>query len=151
MFCPNCGANNADTATICVQCNQPFPQSSSAPLPPGMPPAPPIGIPGTPGAPTIASVPNYLVQSIILTVVSLMCCGLTCFFGIPPLALSIVALIFSTQVNSKLGANDLAGAQAASKYAKLFNWISLGLMVGVIVLYSLLIFFGAISNYWEHR
>jgi len=156
MFCPNCGANNADTASVCVQCNQPIPQFSSAPLPPEPPPAPPVSVPGasvTPAAssPAMASVPNYLVFSIIQAVVSLMCCGLTCGIGLIPLALAIVALIFSAQVSSKLGANDVAGAQAASKNAKLFNWITLGLLIGVAVVYGLLVFFGAVSNYWEHR
>ncbi len=154
MFCPNCGANNADTATVCIQCNQPIPQFSSPPEPPPpMPPAPVPAAPVTPSAPppTIASVPNYLVHSIIQTVVSLMCCGLTCGVGLIPLVLAIIALIFSAQVNSKLGANDVAGAQSASKTAKLFNWIALGVLVGVVVVYGLLVFFGAISNYWEHR
>jgi hypothetical protein len=155
MFCPNCGANNADTATICVQCNQAIPLLSSTPEPPP-PPATPTGVPdapATPGAPPpkIADVPNYLVFSIIQTVVSLMCCGLTCGIGFIPLALAVIALIFSIQVNSKLGKNDLAGAQASSKNAKLFNWITCGLLVGAIVLYFLLVFFGAMSNYWEHR
>jgi len=118
-----------------------------------MPPAPVPAAPVTPSAPppTIASVPNYLVHSIIQTVVSLMCCGLTCGVGLIPLVLAIIALIFSAQVNSKLGANDVAGAQSASKTAKLFNWIALGVLVGVVVVYGLLVFFGAISNYWEHR
>ena len=80
-----------------------------------------------------------------------MCCGLTCGVGLIPLVLAIIALIFSAQVNSKLGANDVAGAQSASKTAKLFNWIALGVLVGVVVVYGLLVFFGAISNYWEHR
>jgi len=81
----------------------------------------------------------------------MVCCALTCGFGFPAFALAIVALIFSAQVNSKLSANDLAGAQAASKNAKLFNWIALGLLLAGVLLYCLLLFFGAISNYWERH
>jgi hypothetical protein len=153
VFCPNCGANNPDTAVVCTQCNQPIPQFSSTPQPPQPPQAPPPVAPAAPGAPAprIADVPNHLVQSIILSVFSLTCCGLTCGFGFPAFILAIIALIYSTQVNTKLGMNDVVGAQAASKNAKLFNWISLGLLSAAILVYCLLLFFGAISNYWEHR
>jgi len=157
VFCPNCGANNPDTATVCAQCNQPIPQfSSTPPTPPAHEATPQASVPGVPGVqstptPRPPDVPNYLVHSIILAVCSMVCCALTCGFGFPAFALAIVALIFSAQVNSKLSANDLAGAQAASKNAKLFNWIALGLLLAGVLLYCLLLFFGAISNYWERH
>jgi hypothetical protein len=155
VFCPNCGASNPDIATVCGQCKQPIPQfSSTAPVPPA-PQAPPPGVPGEmgiPGAPArIADVPNYLVHSILLAVFSLLCCVSTCGFGIPALALAVVAIVFSTQVNSKLGANDVAGAQAASKNAKLFSWISFGLLMGAFVIYIILFFLGMVSNYWQRH
>lgn len=153
MFCPNCGANNPDTATVCPQCNQPIPQFASTPAPEAQSPTGTPEVPGSPPVPVAktADVPNYLVHSIILSVCSLVCCGLTCGFGFPAFALAIVALILSAQVNSKLGANDIAGAQAASKNAKLLNWIAFGLLVAAVLVYCLLLFFGAISNYWERR
>ena len=154
MFCPNCGANNPDTAAVCAQCNQPIPQFSSTPQPPQPPQAPsPVApaAPGMPGAPApkIADIPNYLVQSIIMTVLSFF--GLCCVFGILALPFAIIALVYSTQVNSKLGMNDVVGAQAASKNARLFNWISLGVLVACMLLYFLFVFLGVMSNYWEHR
>jgi Interferon-induced transmembrane protein len=60
-----------------------------------------------------ATVPNYLVPAII----SIFCCW--------PLA--IPAIIFATQVNSKVAAGDIAGAQEASKKAKMFSFLGLGL------------------------
>ena len=60
-----------------------------------------------------ATVPNYMVQAII----SIFCCW--------PLA--IPAIIFATQVNSKLAAGDTAGAEDASKKAKMFSYIAFGL------------------------
>jgi hypothetical protein len=67
------------------------------------------------------TIPNYLVQSILVT---LCCC----------LPLGVVAIIFSAQVNSKLAAGDIAGAQDASNKAKLFCWIAVGLgLVGIII------------------
>ncbi len=66
-----------------------------------------------PAAGGTATVPNYLVQAII----SIFCCW--------PLA--IPAIIFATQVNSKVAAGDIAGAEDASKKAKMFSYIAFGL------------------------
>ena len=63
-----------------------------------------------------ATVPNNLVIAII----SIFCCW--------PLA--IAAIIFATQVNSKVAAGDIAGAQEASKKAKMFSYIAIG--IGVV-------------------
>ena len=60
-----------------------------------------------------ATVPNYLVPAII----SIFCCW--------PLA--IPAIIFATQVNSKLAAGDTAGAEDSSKKAKMFSFIAIGI------------------------
>ncbi len=70
-----------------------------------------------------ATVPNYLVPAII----SIFCCW--------PLA--IPAIIFATQVNGKVAAGDIAGAQDASKKAKMFSFIGLGIgilgwIIGII-------------------
>ena len=60
-----------------------------------------------------ATIPNYMVTAII----SIFCCW--------PLA--IPAIIFATQVNSKVAAGDIAGAEDASKKAKMFSYIALGI------------------------
>jgi hypothetical protein len=66
-----------------------------------------------------ATVPNYLVPAII----SIFCCW--------PLA--IPAIIFAVQVNNKVQAGDIAGAQDASKKAKMFSFIAIGLgIVGIL-------------------
>ncbi len=75
-----------------------------------------------------ATVPNYLVFAILATV---FCC----------LPTGIAAIIFAAQVNGKLQAGDLAGAQAASNNAKIWCWVSFGLglaTVGVSVLLGML-------------
>jgi hypothetical protein len=73
---------------------------------------------------TNQSVPNYLVQSILVT---LFCC----------LPLGIVAIIQSAQVNGKLQAGDYEGAALASEQAKKYCWW--GFIAGLIwiVLYVL--------------
>jgi hypothetical protein len=62
-------------------------------------------------------VPNYLVQSVLAA----LCCCLP--FG-------IVALVFAAQVNSKLAAGDVAGAQASSRRAR--TWIIVAVMAGIV-------------------
>jgi len=94
MFCPQCGASNADNAAVCAQCGRTLQASAVAPLPV-------TGVVIPPGT----TVPNYLVFSILATV---LCC-------IPA---GIPAIVYSAQVNSKLLQGDLAGAQAASSNAK---------------------------------
>ena len=78
-----------------------------------------------PSAGTSASVPNYLV----LAIISLFCCT----------PLGIVAIIFAAQVNGKVAAGDIAGATDASKKAKMFSYISIGLGLAGIICYVLFI------------
>lgn len=88
------------------------------------PPPPPAG-----GS---ATVPNYLVPAII----SIFCCW--------PLA--IPAIIFAVQVNNKVTAGDIAGAQDASKKAKMFSFIAIGLgIVGIICYVLIFLVFGGLS------
>ena len=76
------------------------------------PPPPPIG--------ASANIPNYLIPAIL----SVFCCW--------PLA--IVAIIFAAQVNGKVAAGDISGAMDASKKAKLFSFIGIGIgLVGCIL------------------
>ena len=61
------------------------------------------------GAPLFAAPPqiqNYLVPAILVT---LCCC-------VPA---GIVAIVYAAQVNSKLGAGDIAGAQESARLAKI--------------------------------
>jgi hypothetical protein len=83
--------------------------------------------PPPPGNAT-ANIPNYLVFAIV----SILCCW--------PLA--IPAIIFATQVNSKVAAGDIPGAQDASKKAKMFSFIAIGLGVLAIVVYVVILFLG---------
>jgi hypothetical protein len=68
-----------------------------------------------PPSPTHEKIPNYLVPAII----SAVCC----------FPLGIIGVIFAAQVNGKVAAGDIAGAVDASKKAKLFSYIFLGLAI----------------------
>jgi predicted secreted protein len=80
------------------------------------------------------NIPNYLVQSILAT---LFCC----------LPFGIVAIVFAAQVNSKVQAGDIQGAMQASKQAKMWCWVSVGVSAVCMVLYfGMMIVFGAIAG-----
>lgn len=102
MYCTHCGSERDPGASICPNCGHPAP--AFAPVTP---------------------VPNYLVQSVLVT---LCCC----------LPLGIVALVFAAQVNSKLAAGDVPGAVDASRKARLFCWIGFG-GAALVVLAAILI------------
>ena len=126
MFCAQCGANNADNAAVCVQCGRNLQAATPAPLQA-------TGMVLPPGV----TVQNYLVFAILATV---FCC----------LPAGIPAIVYAAQVNGKLQAGDLAGAQAASNNAKMWCLISLGLGLGIIVLYVILIMVGVLSGLHQH-
>jgi len=98
------------------------PTASAVPPPPPSRPATPPNISAGPAEP----IPNYLWQSIAVT---LCCC----------LPLGIVAIIFASQVSSKSSAGNIAGATESSRKAKMWCLISLG--VGVVVHIITVIFY----------
>ena len=122
MFCAQCGANNTDGATFCAQCGGSLQARAAFSAQPG------AGI-QAPGV----NVPNYLVFAILATV---LCC----------LPAGIPAIVYAAQVNGKLQAGDIAGAQAASKNAKMWCWISFGLGLAV----GLVMVVGAIRQIGSH-
>ena len=68
-----------------------------------------------PPSDTPDKVPNYLIPAII----SALCC----------FPLGIISIIFAAQVNGKVASGDIAGAMDASKKAKMFSYIFIGLGV----------------------
>ena len=131
MNCPNCGTSNLDNASICVNCGRPMAGGGTYTPPPPPPqqqvsysaPPPPSRF-DTPGQVPAQNIPNYLWQSIVVT---LCCC----------LPLGIVAIIFAAQVNDKLRSGDIQGAMQASKQAKMFCLIALGLGLLVMLIYGI--------------
>ena len=81
---------------------------------------------------------NHLVLAILSTVLGLLCCcGLNLPFG-------IVAIVFASQVNGKYASGDFQGAISSAKQAKIWGWISMGLVILALVLHlisSVLSFF----------
>jgi uncharacterized membrane protein YvbJ len=122
MFCAQCGANNADGATFCSQCGGNL--LAGAALAPRA---------GAAILPAGVNVPNYLVFAILATV---LCC----------LPAGIPAIVYAAQVNGKLQAGDLTGAQSASNNAKMWCWISFGLGLCVVVIYGVIVAAGIMGR-----
>lgn len=122
MFCPQCGASNADNAAVCTQCGRRLQAAAAASLPV-------TGVVIPPGT----TVPNYLVFAILTT---LLCC----------LPAGIPAIVYAAQVNGKLQQGDLAGAQAASNNAKLWCWISFGIGLAVSLCTGLVMMMGVLRG-----
>jgi len=138
MFCPQCGAANADNATQCTQCGTPLqPLQTNAPSSPA-PSAQVAGAMPPPQPYTGEPIPNYLSQSIVCTVLGLVCC-LSLPFG-------IVAIVFSTQVSSKLAYGDIAGAKDSSNKAKIFCWVAIGIFGVIGIVYMLFIILGVAGS-----
>ena len=72
------------------------------------------------------SIPNHLAWAIVSTILA------TCFCC-PVGLLGIVAIVYATQVNSKLNAGDIEGARRASENDKIWCWVATALaIVGVL-------------------
>ena len=82
---------------------------------------PSAGVAGASSLPPGATVPNYLWQSIVAT---LLCC----------LPFGVVGIVYASKVNGLVAQGDYAGAAEASKKAKLWTNISagIGLLVGIL-------------------
>ena len=111
MYCRKCGTQNDDNAFKCVECGEIIQQIQR------------VGEP-------VPRVPNYLAQSILVT---LFCC----------VPFGIVSIVYAAQVNSKLMAGDYAGAVDASIKAKTWCWVSFGIGLGWLFF---VIFGSVISN-----
>ena len=92
-----------------------YPEFAAAPALPPQGPAPAPGL-AAPLA-TSVDVPSYLVPAILVT---LLCC----------LPMGVPAIVYASQVTSRLGRGDIAGAQAASGKARTWCWITF--VVGAI-------------------
>lgn len=83
----------------------------------------------SPASPRV-TVSNNLVWAILAT---LFCC----------LPTGIVAIVYAAQVDSKLSAGDIAGAQASSRSAATWSWVSFGIGAVFVVGYIGLVILGA--------
>ncbi len=116
----------------------PVPQPQPRPNPePPRPPAPqpqPQPRPPQPVWSGPPAIPNHLVFAILVTVG---CC----------LPLGVVAIVYASQVNTKLAAGDFAGAKQASDNAKLWSWIAFGLGIALSGVWLVVMIGSGLSQY----
>lgn len=138
--CPRCHHPLTPMAKYCIACGDKVCESSdfygAAPQN-GPPPIPTSQFPGSElypqknGPPTPVNIPNYLVQSILVTV---FCC----------IPFGIAAIIYSAQVNSKAIAGDITGAMESAQKAKKWGWIAFACgavyVVAILVIQILCVF-----------
>lgn len=85
------------------------------------------------------AVKNHRVGSIIFTVGNLV---LALFTGITMFGVitGIIALVFASQVNSRLQSGNRAGARDAARVTKIFYWITLVIFAVGVILFIVLFF-----------
>lgn len=104
MFCAECGARINDNAVVCHQCGVPVTGKNGVAASNGQ------------ASKHAAQVSNHMVGAILTTV-------FCCLIG------GIIAIVYASQVNTKLAQGDIAGAQAASRAAK--GWIVANVCIGL--------------------
>lgn len=164
MYCPQCGNTNDDTARFCSACGldlvqykqqwqesgprtdqqvdsgyqQPAQQTPMYHQPPYQQQyqpayqAPPYRQTGPYG--TVPYIPSYMGWAIAVLIL--------CFWptGIP-------AVVYASQVGSKLALGDIAGAQESSRKARMWCWISFGIAIAGVVLAILVWIFAAATAF----
>lgn len=108
----------------CTQCGTIRPGGTTACPSCGMVPAVIAGPP---------QIQNYLVTAILVT---LCCC-------VPA---GIVAIVYAAQVNTKLAAGDIAGAQESARLAKIWSWVGLGCGALLGIIYAIAGAAGSFNN-----
>lgn len=153
MYCPKCGWNNPDDAAKCANCfaelkpSQPQQPDQTQQMPPTQAPQQPYAAqqPYSQqpyaqqpyGAQPGQAVPDYMAWSIIISVVSLLCC----WFLPVSVAFGIVAIVKSSQANSKKAAGDYFGALSEANGAKTWLWWAAGIDIAGLVFWILYIVF----------
>lgn len=99
--------------------------------------------PPTPNAaPVHEPIPNHLAWAIVSTVLATCLC---CPLGL----VGIVAIVFSSQVNSKLNQGDLEGARRASNNAKTWCWVATALAIIGLLLNIYVLATGGMAQYMQ--
>jgi uncharacterized membrane protein YvbJ len=122
MYCPSCGKENDDSGAFCQACGRPLAGVGSQAVQGRAEQTAYQSAqyrPPTPGA--ISNIPNYLGWAIAVLIL--------CFWPT-----GIAAVVNATRVNNRLALGDVAGAQEASRKAKMWCWITFAIAIVWVVI-----------------
>lgn len=151
MKCPKCNWENKDDAVKCALCGADLAGESTTAIsqPPVQTPQPPVYSqqppPGPPQYfdPTAAPprpVPDLMIWSIVITVLSV-CCSI---FALP---FGIIAIVKSSQANGKKRMGDYQGAMADANLAKIMIFVAIGVWVINLIIGIAWVLTHGIGNY----
>ena len=123
MFCPHCGSQIADGSVFCPSCGANLNASTPSPNP-------------APNPAPSGEYKDYQTFSIIISVVSFLCCG-----GWIGVIFCVLGIVFSSQAKTAYASGDMQQALTRSKNARLMCILGM-VMIGIgaiatIVLLSL--------------
>lgn len=87
---------------------------------------------------------NHMTLSIVGLVVSILTCGGACFISI---VLSVIAIVFSNQVETKYRVGDIIGAEKDAKNAKTLSIISIVISAFALILLVFYVLVIGISSF----
>lgn len=146
MYCSKCGALNDDNGEFCTSCGNSLNSTGSNVMEKQFTQQGGSNY-SNPPMRSYDRVPSYMAWSVISTILSLF---LLNFLALPA---GIVAIVFSSQVDTKLKGGDYDGAVRSSKNAKIWNWVATALeiiSVILIILFIILIVIG-LSEYQYYQ
>ena len=163
MYCTKCGALNPDASSICSACGASLENVKETKVQSEIPVSQVYqgnqatqgnqGYQGNPGYNNrtnrpIPTVPNNLVLSIVVLVISVLTCFCYCITTVSVI-LSIIAVVLASQVNNKEFAGDIIGAEKSAKTAKILTFVSIGMLVFVIIIVVILVAAGVTSGFFS--
>lgn len=106
-------------------------------------PPPIYNAPNAPVGEARQPVPTYMAWAIVSTILGFCLC---CVVGAVP---GIVAIVYASKVNAALARGDYAEAKRSSDTAKLWCWITTGLVILGIVMNIAFVATGGMAQYME--
>lgn len=88
---------------------------------------------------TVPNIPNYLVQAVLLTITCFVLSFFAFFFPILGVLTGIIAIVYATQVNSKVAGRNYVGAEEASRNARIWTIITFAFVILEVVIIAILI------------
>ncbi|NLG88629.1 MAG: hypothetical protein GX494_05340 [Clostridiaceae bacterium] len=143
MYCPNCGQEAGDYTRICPACGELLDKGSASAGQTQSSNSNYMNYNVSP-APVIPQIPDYKVQSVLLIVFSCVLCCVSCF-SILALPFAIVALVNSNKISTHLAAGNFDLAQETSRKAKMWCWVSFGILLGAVII-SIISFIMLVSS-----